>query len=117
MQGVEINIENLESHILELKAKQEMHWNGRNVAELGTESKGKVWEALCDYKQSSDEITQKLDELYGTMNIFLECLKDGIVEADEYAAEMIKSGYMKQLPQENRESANINTMQSIEALE
>lgn len=88
MTGIEVNIDNLDKHIGDIKGQQETAQLLENVTEPEPAGKGLVEEELAAYNKVCNALLKDLDLLYQKVGAFLSCTRDGIVTSDEYAAKL-----------------------------
>lgn len=92
MTGIEVNIDNLDKHIEDIKGQREAAQLLENTTELEPAGKGLVEEELAAYNKVCNTLLKNLDLLYQKVGTFLSCTRDGIVTSDEYTAKLIENG-------------------------
>ena len=89
MGQIKVNIEALDDKSRELKNTYQQYQTLKNAAgNIVYEGKGKTQDALAGINVSCDNLNEALNGMYVTINAFLECTRDGIVETEEYTKKL-----------------------------
>lgn len=92
MIGIEINIDNLDSHVGAINSRRQAAQLLEKTTEIEQTGMGLVENELVAYNEVCNTLLKDLDSLYQKIGMFLACTRDGVVTSDEYTAMLIKNG-------------------------